>query len=170
MNQKFCNILVAWMLYLLLTWGVMNHTELWDAKLAWYSPSATHRICFYGSEHSFGTHGFRPTRHCSIVEVLATRAKFFQQSGYCSLINRAFSFWTRNVFGCIRRIMTQIELWKHKFWNLTTLLVYGRRFYITHRMKQCTVCQRTKYHNTTNLNEYLTRLELLRSRDIRVTN
>ena len=28
----------------------MNHTELWDAELAWYSLSATHWIYLYGSE------------------------------------------------------------------------------------------------------------------------
>ena len=26
---------------------VMNQIVLWDAEFAWYSPSATHRICLY---------------------------------------------------------------------------------------------------------------------------
>ena len=33
-------------------------------------------------------------------------------------------------------------------------------------MKQCTTCQRTNYHDTTDHSRYLLRLELLRSRDI----
>ena len=33
-------------------------------------------------------------------------------------------------------------------------------------VKQCTTCQRTNYHNTTNHSRYLSRLELLQSRDI----
>ena len=50
MIQKFCNI----------TWGtppldfiqvikMTNYTGLWDAELAWYSMSATHRIYPYGA-------------------------------------------------------------------------------------------------------------------------
>ena len=30
-----------------------NHTELWDADLAWYSPTATHWICINVLEHGF---------------------------------------------------------------------------------------------------------------------
>ena len=40
---------------------VTSHTGLWDAELAWYSPSATQQICLYGFEHNLGIHGFRPT-------------------------------------------------------------------------------------------------------------
>ena len=59
-SQKFCNILV--------TWGtdafnkilkVTKYTELWNGKLAWYSPSSTHWICLSGLEHSFEIHAFK---------------------------------------------------------------------------------------------------------------
>ena len=45
---------------------------------------------------------------------------------------------------------------------------YG--FQITHGMKQCTMCQRTNFHDTINHDEYLPRLELLRWRDINAKN
>ena len=64
MGQKFCNILFMWSTILQLrmpsspdTFRVLlarfaelvkmtNHTGQWDAGFAWYSPSATHRICW----------------------------------------------------------------------------------------------------------------------------
>ena len=49
-SQKFCNILVivAFVKFV----KMMKDTGLWDVELAWYSPSATHWIFFYGLEHS----------------------------------------------------------------------------------------------------------------------
>ena len=38
----------------------MNHTELWDTKLAWYSPTATRCISLYGSVHDHGIGSFGP--------------------------------------------------------------------------------------------------------------
>ena len=38
----------------------------------------------------------------------------------------------------------------------STLHVYMCDFHIRHGAKQCTVCQRTTYHNTTNCSRYLT--------------
>ena len=38
-----------------------NSTGLPDAKLTWYSPSTTRRICLYGLEHGYRIHSFRPT-------------------------------------------------------------------------------------------------------------
>ena len=43
-------------------------------------------------------------------------------------------------------------------------------FQITHEMKQCTTCQSTTYHNTTNHSGYFQWLELLWSHDIHATN
>ena len=40
---------------------VINHTELWDTELAWYSPSATRRICLTRLEHGFGIYNFSST-------------------------------------------------------------------------------------------------------------
>ena len=37
---------------------VMNHIWLWDVELAWYSLSATQRICLYSLEHDFSIHSF----------------------------------------------------------------------------------------------------------------
>ena len=57
-SQKFCNIVVMWSTILATpetfaeVMKIMNHIGQWDDKLAWYSPSATHQICLYGSEHS----------------------------------------------------------------------------------------------------------------------
>ena len=31
--------------------NLTNHKWLWDNEVAWYSPSATHRICHYVLEH-----------------------------------------------------------------------------------------------------------------------
>ena len=52
MSQKFCNSLyrshnLAAPDAFAEVGKMMNHTELWYAKLAWYSPSATRRICFF---------------------------------------------------------------------------------------------------------------------------
>ena len=41
---------------------VTINTGLWDAVLAWYSPSAAHRIYFYGSEHGLGIYLQEPDR------------------------------------------------------------------------------------------------------------
>ena len=151
-SPKFCNILVTWgtiqLLQMLLK--VINHTGLWDAKLAWYSPDATHQICHYGLEHKLRIHGIRPTWPCLIIEVLATWVEFLQPSGYYTTINCAITFCTTNVFwGSFHGIMALFKLIKHKFLNLSMLHIHLCSFQITHAMKQCTMCQHTNYHNTT---------------------
>ena len=60
LSQKFGNVEAAQNAFAELT-KVTNHTALWDAKLTWYSPRATHHICLNGLEHTFGIHGFRLT-------------------------------------------------------------------------------------------------------------
>ena len=92
---------------------------------------ATHQICLYGLEHNFWIHSFRPTWHCLIIKVLATWVKFLQPSGYCSVINCAFTFHTRNVLGYFAVIMAQFELIEHKFPNYTSLHIYLCSFQIT---------------------------------------
>ena len=94
---------------------VINHSRLWDAKLAWYSPIATWWIYLYDLEHSQGNHVFRLTWPYLIVIVLATRAKFFEPSGYWTEINCTFTFCTTNIFGCFHCIITQFELIKLSF-------------------------------------------------------
>ena len=55
----------------------MNHTGLWDAKLTWYSPSATFQICLDGLERGLKIHGFRSTLSYLIVMLLTIQAEFF---------------------------------------------------------------------------------------------
>ena len=68
-------------------------------KLHWYSPNATHQICFYGLKPNFGIYGFMSTWPCLIVEGLGTQAKFLEPSGYWTAINCTFIFCTANVLG-----------------------------------------------------------------------
>ena len=75
-----------------------NHTELWDSELAWYSRRATRWICFKGFEHGLGVHCFSSTWTFPITEILTTRAKFLEPSGYCVVINCPFNFRIKNVF------------------------------------------------------------------------
>ena len=78
---------------------VTADSGLWNAVLAWYSPSDSHWICPDGFEHGLGIHGFRTTCHSLIVKVLATRAKFLEPSVYCTLINCSFNFSHMKCFG-----------------------------------------------------------------------
>ena len=126
---------------------VTSHTGLWDAKLAWYSPSATHQICLYGWEHNLWIHGFRVTWPCLIIEVLATLSKFLELSVYCTTINLCFTFHIKKSFCCFGSIMAQFEFIKHKFPNLTMLHVHLCGFQILHEVNQCTMCQHTNYRN-----------------------
>ena len=50
-----------------------------------------------------------------IMEVLLTRAKFLQLSGYSTQTNCAFIFRTTKVFSCLHGVMAQLELVNHKF-------------------------------------------------------
>ena len=61
-GQKFCNILIKWILIQQLR---MLLPSLWrwrqrKANIAWYSPSATHRV-FYGLKYDLGFGCFRDT-------------------------------------------------------------------------------------------------------------
>ena len=58
-------------------------------------------------------------------------------------MNCIFIFCTTNILRCFSRIMIQFELEKHKFLNKTMLLVHLWSFQVTHRVKQCSTCQRT---------------------------
>ena len=59
---------------------VTNHIILWNADLAWYSPSATFQIYLHGLEHGLRIHAFRPKR----------------PSGYCT-----FTFCPTSVFALL---------------------------------------------------------------------
>ena len=103
--------------------------------------SATHLICSPGMEHGLGIHAFGSIWPGLIIKVFAIRENFFSPS----VINCIFIFRTTNIFG----IMAQRELVK------TTLYVHLCGFQIAHKVNQCTMCQRTNYHNTTNHSGYL---------------
>ena len=92
---------------------VINHTGLRDAVLTWYTPSSSGQICLYGLKHCLRFRNFSPISPNRIVEVLASREKFLEASGYRTVINGAFPFHTTNSFGYFRGIMTQIELVRH---------------------------------------------------------
>ena len=77
--------------------------------------STTNWICFSGLEYSHGIHGVRPAWPSLIIKVLAFRVKFFELSGYCTLIDYAFTFCTRNVFVRFHNIMAQFKWIKQKF-------------------------------------------------------
>ena len=72
--------------------------------LAWYSPSATHR------RKASRIHEFWPTWLCLIIDIIATRAKFYEPSYYFTVTNCAHTFCTIKVFVCFR-----FELANHKF-------------------------------------------------------
>ena len=61
---------------------VTNHTELWDDKLAWYSPRAIHRIFLYGLEHSLGIHGFRPDYIACVTAIGHGKVKMQESKDY----------------------------------------------------------------------------------------
>ena len=62
-----------------------NHNRQWNTDLTWYLPKAT---CLLGFEHILRIHGS------------AAQEKFLQPSGFCIVINYAFSFHTKNASGC----------------------------------------------------------------------
>ena len=71
---------------------VTNHTGLWDVC----SPDslrATHQVCFYDLKHGIRIYGFRSTRPCMIIKVLATKAKFLEPSAYSTIINSTMILW-----------------------------------------------------------------------------
>ena len=61
---------------------VSNLRELCNSELAWYS---------------------------LIVKVVVTCVKFLEPSGYCTVINYAFTFCATNIFGYFHCIMAQFE-------------------------------------------------------------
>ena len=109
----------------------MNHTELWDAILTWYSPSATHWICLYSLKHSFGNHNFRFTWHWLL--------KFLQPEwnllNHLVTVLESLCFHTTNFFSTV---INHFKLVQHK--SKITWHVHLCDFQITHEMKQYTGC------------------------------
>ena len=121
---------------------VTNFTGLGDTKFTWYSLW----FCFSGLDHGLRIHGFKPNWPCLIIEGLATRERFFEPFGYCTVNNCFFTICTKCVFHCFHSVMAQFEL--IKFMNYTTLHVYLCGFQITYKVKQGRMCQYTNYRGT----------------------
>ena len=113
---------------------------------------STHRICIYGSEHGLGIYAWRPSWPCLIAKAHAIRMKFFQPSGYCTLIECAFTFCTTSIFCWLCSITELVKCKLH-------IHMWG--FQITHRRKQCATCQRKNLYDVTNDKEYLNGLNYL---------
>ena len=62
---------------------------------------------------------------------------------------------TTNVFSCFLGIMASFVLVRHKFQNYTMKHIHLCIFQIPHGVKQCSTCQCTNYHDTTNESRYL---------------
>ena len=130
---------------------MMNHTRLWDAELVWYSLKTTQWICYI-----LRIHDFKPTWQCLIIEVLATQGKSLELfGGYFTMINCTVTYCPTNIFGCFHNVIVQFELIKHKLLHKTMLHVHLYGFQITHRLKQCIVCECINYHNITKFSGYL---------------
>ena len=87
-----------------------------DSELAWYSHSATRRISIY---RLFGlrVHSLTLNWSCLRVEVFSNRVKRLQTSGYCTVINSAFTFCTTNNFGCFGGVRAKFKFVINKFQN-----------------------------------------------------
>ena len=62
------------------------------------------------------------------------------------------------------RIMVQFELVKQKFQKNITLCTYLCSFQIMHRIKQCSMCQCTNYHNSINFSGYMISTTVMRNK------
>ena len=87
----------------------MKHTGLWGAKFAWCSPKATLQIYFYGLEHSFRIHAYKPTWPCSPSKTAST----------ISLLNcnqpRLYLSNNKILGGWFRKVIAQFKLIKKIF-------------------------------------------------------
>ena len=132
---------------------VTYRTGLWDVELAWYSSCDTHQ-------------SIAPESTLLSLSDLAWSVKFLRLER--NILNHLITvLWTTvpsfftNIFSCFRDVTAQFELIKNKF----SLHVHLCGIQIIHGVTQCTTCQHTNYHHTTNHSRYLLRFELLRSRD-----
>ena len=138
---------------------VTSSSRMWDTEVSWYSPIATRRIYLWlwSFDHGLPIHVFKPTWPCLIIEVLVTRVKFFQSSGYFFSNQQHLHLSHNKCFSLpLRGVMASFELVKHIFLNQLTLHVHLNGFQISHRLEQCTTCQRISYHDATKHNWYLT--------------
>ena len=86
-----------------------NHTRLWTADITWYSSSATCRNCLCGLNHEIGILNFWLTSSGS--PRFCNSSKFLELFYFCTVINWAINFCTRNGFRCFHGVISQIELY-----------------------------------------------------------
>ena len=127
-SQKFCNILArhnsAGFVEIV---KVTNNFELWDAKVPWYYPCATHWIYFNGLKHRTRIH-------------YLTYLTLPDYQGSCNQIKISWTIWLlysdqlclHNLHNkslcCFCDVMIQFKLIKCKFPNQMMLHVYLRGF------------------------------------------
>ena len=100
-------------------------------------------INIFYSPTRLGNHSFRLSWFCLIIDVISTWAKFLLPSGYCIVISCIFILHTANVFSCFCSVMAHFKLINCKLLNESILHIHLCSFQITHKVKQCTVCQHT---------------------------
>ena len=109
--------------------NVYTHTHIYIIRSCWQHrfPKLFHSLSLSLSllEHGHRIRSFRLTWLCLIVEVLATRAKFLQSSGYCTVISFAVDFRTTNVFLVASSgVIALFKLIKLKFPSSTKLHIH----------------------------------------------
>ena len=77
-------------------------TGLWETKLTWYSPNATHRFCHYGLEYRLGIYFFRSTWSSTLVKVLAT-------IWWSTVVNCVFAFHTKLFIGASKALWLRLN-------------------------------------------------------------
>ena len=169
-----------------------NNTGLCDAKLAWYSLSATRQICLSREDdepHRTDTLRIPLTGFTAVLKLMNHGEMLSSPDTPCDTL--WLETWPRNprfFFCCFglgsvarflhhpkRNFCNQLHLYlrpskyvwlllrqygqvrikKISFRIYTTLYVHLCRFQMTHRVKQCTTCQHTNYHDNTNNNSGL---------------
>ena len=151
MSRTFCHILVR------LDWDAFDTDELYltikclrillagFVVIVWSTASESMVLGLPGIARSMGFFKFV--------------GNFF--SHHVTVIKCDFTFFITNIFGCFHDVMTRFEPVKHRFLNQTILHVRLCGCWNILRIKQCTTCQRTNFHDTTNHSRYLSRFKLL---------
>ena len=150
---------------------VMNNIGLWGADLTWYSSSATFRIFLV----EFAFIAWSTASESTLLDLPdPTWSSRFLPSALNSFNHLITILWStaHSPFAQWMFLVVSAALWpgsnsksmSSRIRLCCTIICVA--FKLTHRMEQCTTCQRTNYHGTTNRNGYLSRLELFRSCDI----
>ena len=145
---------------------VANHTRLLDANLAWYSLSVTCDIGPYAQPQNpwFLANLTLSDSHGSCKPSELSRINWLL---YCDKLLLHFSHQTF--------LVVFVVVWPiSNSWSITSQIrlhcIFFCMAFKSHIVNQCTTCQHTNYHNTTNHCQYLSWHELIWSCDICFTN